>query len=94
KYPVAFWQQFTTIMSQRGYPIALMPCYYDPAINTMAKYRNISWGAAFWGTRGPSAGNNAAEVIAEIKKLGYSHWMIPVSPQDSRPKDLLSFEAG
>lgn len=93
RYPFAFWRQFTTIMGERGYPVALMPCYYDPATAAMARLRDVSWGMTFWGTRGPAAGDNAKEVIAGVEKLRYSNWMIPVSPQDSRPKDLAAFEA-
>lgn len=93
-YPPAFWRQLVIEMRRRGYPIALMPCYYDPAPASLAKLRDTSWGATFWGTRGPTAGDIASNVVGALKKVGFSHWMIPVSPQDARPKDLRAFEAG
>lgn len=93
-YPPEFWRKVTEQMRRRGRPIVLMPCYYDPAPASMEKLREISWGVTFWGTRGPGAGVNAGGVIDLATKLGFSRWMFPVSPQDTRPKDLAGFETG
>lgn len=93
-YPAEFWRKVAEQMRRRGRPIALMPCYYDPAPTSMEKLRELSWGVTFWGTRGPAAGANASGVIDLATKLGFSRWMFPVSPQDTRPKDLAGFESG
>lgn len=93
-YPLSFWQQLVVEMRRRGQSIVLMPCYYDPAPSAIEKLRSISWGATFWGTRGPTAGDIAGNVVTHLEKNGIAQWMFPVSPQDARPKDLRAFEAG
>lgn len=69
-------------------PIAFIPCGLDPQIT---EFSPISFGIGYWGGR--STATNGVGIGNAINAAGKLS-MIPVAPQDYRPKDGIFDEAG
>jgi hypothetical protein len=86
-----YWKEFTKVLAQDGYDIALAHDFIDP--NNMASYARESWAATRWGTRDLSSGDVQNDFHARAQRAGYERWIATVAPQDMRPKDLIMAES-
>lgn len=86
-----WWSKLQNRMNAEGIPIALFPVFqgWD---RYAREFSTISFGISDWGVRSPSANKTWATVPARAKAYGVK-WMMPVSPQDIRPKNLMYWES-
>jgi hypothetical protein len=89
--PVSFWQDLKAEMSRRGYPITLMPDFVDPSKAT--DYMPVSDGLSFWGGRDTAAARSQRAIAERMAQASGKPVMIPVAPQDTRPKSDFFWEA-
>ena len=88
---VAWWSQLMQTLANEGISIAFFPVFQGWS-KYAAAYAPISYGVSDWGDRSPgaNAGWRSAPAAAHAAN---TLWMAPVSPQDSRAKDLIFWEA-
>jgi hypothetical protein len=89
--PASWWQGQLSTLKAEGIDVAFVPCmqFLD---QHWSEFLPISYGLTEWGDRTVqtvlSAPNHAKSAHASGKL-----WMMPVSPQDMRPKDCIAREA-
>ncbi|WP_211455068.1 glycoside hydrolase family 71 protein [Collimonas antrihumi] len=89
--PVEFWKTLITNLAKRGTPIALIPDFLNPSsANVFAPFSD---GITLWGGRDPASADSYLRLASNISSLGYKTLMIPVAPQDFRPKSSSAWEA-
>jgi hypothetical protein len=89
---VAWWSSLIATLKAEGISVAFFPVFQG-WYKYAAAYSPISYGMSEWGTRSPGANKNSAATPA-LAHAYATKWMSTVSPQDSRPKNLLYTEAG
>ncbi|MBX7099718.1 MAG: hypothetical protein K1X89_18520 [Myxococcaceae bacterium] len=86
----AFWSNAMSTLAGQGTPLALVPMPVGSF--NFASYSGVTlYGASTWGPRTVSGAAAMQAPIAPVHDAGL-RWMAPVSPQDSRPKDLVYTE--
>ncbi|MGW4799235.1 endo-1,3-alpha-glucanase family glycosylhydrolase, partial [Nonomuraea sp. NPDC004297] len=89
---VTWWTDWmTTMETEHGIKVALVPCFVEFAKNRDA-FAPISYGLSNWGSRSPAANANLPATITAVHGLG-KIWMQPVSVQDERPNQGVFDEA-
>jgi hypothetical protein len=89
---VSFWQAVFSDLSTAGIKVAFVPTFLGWEGNAAA-FAPISYGFADWGTATPGA--SASSQAWPAAAHGYGEiFMMPVDPQQYRPKDFLFWEAG
>jgi hypothetical protein len=85
-FPPSFWKTVIDGMASNNHPIALLPVFLSP-IRSAPSFASLSYGLSYW---------ESSDVVATQK--GYDDsvhralvtlspvFMVPVTPQDSRPK--------
>jgi hypothetical protein len=89
----AWWSSIFNTLSAQGIKVAFVPTFLG--WNSYAKaFASISYGFADWGTATASAGSDMLNA-PETAHTDYGKiFMMPVDPQQYRPKDFLYQEAG
>lgn len=88
---VAWWTQLMNTLRAEGINVAFFPVFQNWQAYA-ASYGPISVGLSDWGERSPGANRSWNTAPAKAKTYN-TMWMAPASPQDSRAKDLLYWEA-
>jgi hypothetical protein len=89
---VSFWQTILGDLAGAGIQIAFVPTFLGWEGNAAA-FAPISYGFADWGTATPGA--SASSQAWPASAHGYGRiFMMPVDPQQYRPKDFAFWEAG
>jgi hypothetical protein len=89
----AWWQSVITRLSSQGIQIALVPTFLGWSLSADA-FSAISYGFSDWGSA-TVAGAGALEGDAEIVHTTYKKiFMMPVDPQQYRPKGFVYWESG
>jgi len=89
---VSFWQAVFSDLAAAGIDVAFVPTFLGWESNAAA-FAPISYGFADWGTATPAA--SASSQAWPAAAHGYGEiFMMPVDPQQYRPKDFLFWEAG
>jgi glycosyl hydrolase family 71 len=89
----AWWQAVISRLSAQGVQIALVPTFLGWSLSADA-FSAFSYGFADWGSA-TVAGAGALEGDADIVHSTYKKiFMMPVDPQQYRPKDYVYWEAG
>jgi hypothetical protein len=89
---VAWWTTWMAEMQTAGIKVALVPVFQGWE-KYAAAYAPISYGMSDWGWRSVKKQASWLAVPSKAKAYG-PKWMMPVSPQDMRPKELRFWEAG
>jgi hypothetical protein len=89
---VSFWQTVFTDLKTAGINVAFVPTFLGWQ-GYAAAYTPISYGLADWGTATPSASTSSESWPAAAHDAG-EIFMMPVDPQQYRPKDFAFWEAG
>jgi hypothetical protein len=88
---VAFWKTLIADMAKAGQPVAFNPVFLD--LRHYADFRSFSTGMSMWGPRDPEdVESQLAGIVAKFHAIGES-WIMPVAPQDERPKSSIFWEA-
>lgn len=88
----AWWSFWLATMKNQGIDIAFVPVFQDWS-KYAPGYSSISYGMSDWGWRSPKTQTSWRNVPAQAKAYA-SVWMMPVAPQDMRPKSQTYAEAG
>ena len=89
----AWWQSVISRLNAQGIQIAFVPTFVAwPAVP--AAYAPFSYGFADWGTATVTASNGMQGDPKSIHSTYGKIFMMPVDPQQYRPKDFLFWEAG
>ena len=72
-------------MDDRGAPVAFFPILLDNSKYTEA-FAPISIGISSWGSRDPREPDLRSQEIRQDHTLSSKIWMMPITPQDVRPK--------
>jgi hypothetical protein len=88
---VSFWQGVFADLASAGIDVAFVPTFLGWQ-GYAASYAPISYGLADWGTATPSAAA-ASESWPAAAHAYKEIFMMPVDPQQYRPKDFLFWEA-
>jgi hypothetical protein len=89
----AWWQSVISQLSSQGIQIALVPTFLGWA-SEAAAFSALSYGFSDWGTA-TVAGVDALEGGPAIVHSSYKKiFMMPVDPQQYRPKDFVYWDAG
>ncbi|MCM8732548.1 glycoside hydrolase family 71 protein [Hephaestia sp. GCM10023244] len=89
--PLSFWRELKARMDARGQPIALVP--ETLAIAQLTTFVPVADGLTFWGERTPSSGPSQLAEARHLTRVTGLPVMMPVAPQDFRPKSGLLWEA-
>jgi hypothetical protein len=89
---VSFWQGVFSDLATAGIDVAFVPTFLGWE-GYAASYSPISYGLADWGTATPSA-SAASESWPAAAHAYKEIFMMPVGPEQYRPKDFLFWEAG
>ena len=89
---VAFWTSVFDDLAAAGTHVAFVPTFLGWA-GYAASYAPLSYGFADWGTATPGAAAGAQAWPAAAHGDG-KIFMMPVDPQQYRPKDFIFWEAG
>ena len=91
----AWWQSVISRLNAQGIQIAFVPTFLSmPAAAVVNAFAPLSYGFANWGTATVPA---AGEMQGDPKSIHTTYgkiFMMPVDPQQYRPKDFLFWEAG
>jgi hypothetical protein len=87
----AWWQERLAELEQAGVRTAFLPLFQGWG-KFAADYAPISYGFSEWGMRTPAGAEAQRAWPAKAHKY-VGVWMMPVAPQDARPKDLIYWEA-
>lgn len=88
----AWWKAQLETLRAEGIDVAFWPVFQGWS-QYAAEFAPISTGLSDWGDRSPGT-NRAWRSAAAQAHARNVKWMATVTPQDSRPKDLLYWEAG
>lgn len=88
---VAWWNTLLATLKAEGIDVAFFPVFQGWQ-RYAASYAPISFGMSDWGDRSPGINLGSAAAPSAARRFGMQ-WMSTVSPQDTRPKDLLYWEA-
>jgi Glycosyl hydrolase family 71 len=88
----AFWSGVMTDLSTAGIDVAFVPTFLGWSANATA-YAPFSYGFSDWGTATPTSSTNMQVAPGQAHALG-KIFMMPVDPQQYRPKDFAYWEAG
>lgn len=89
----AWWQSVISRLSAQGIQIALVPTFLGWS-GSAAAFSALSYGFSDWGAA-TVAGAGALESSPDIAHSSYKKiFMMPVDPQQYRPKDFVYWEAG
>ena len=89
----AWWQSVISRLNAQGIQIAFVPTFLAwPAVP--AAYAPFSYGFADWGTATVTASSGMQGDPKSIHSTYGKIFMMPVDPQQYRPKDFLFWEAG
>lgn len=94
--PPSFWKKLMDNLGDEGIPCALLPVFlgYENMEKNGQSFAPISWGLSDWGFRDIQFAEEFDFRHAAAKARPYSpNWMMPVAPQDVRPKDLVTWES-
>lgn len=90
----SYWEDVVQAAAAAGVQVTLIPIFLDPT--KASDFNSIANTFSFWGVRTPSEsiekGGWEDQALQIVKSLG-ADVMIPVSPQDERPKDSEFWEA-
>lgn len=89
--PFSWWQQMIAILNASGVDVAFWPLFLG-APSDAGALDPISYGVGAWGTAIPSSATELQATIAAAHALGL-RYLLPVLPQQFRPKDLKFWEA-
>jgi len=81
--PLEFWTALIKEMKQRQKPIAFLPVYLNTAV--AASFAPVSYGLSVWSPRDPH-GPDPRKQLGANPVFASKVWMMPVVPQDVRPK--------
>jgi hypothetical protein len=87
-----FWSGVLTDLSTAGIDVAFVPTFLGWSGNATA-YAPFSYGFADWGTATPASSTSMQSAPGQAHALGRI-FMMPVDPQQYRPKDFAYWEAG
>lgn len=87
-----WWQNWLSQMKVDGIDIAFVPLF-QAWKSYASSFAPFSYGMSDWGWRSVTAQNAWSNVPLEAKSYG-PIWMMPVSPQDMRPKNQIYWESG
>jgi hypothetical protein len=89
----SWWQSVLSQLSAKGIKVAFVPTFLDWDASAAA-FASISYGFADWGTATAAAGISM-QSNPDVAHGTYSKiFMMPVGPQQYRPKDSVFWEAG
>ena len=88
-----FWVNLINRMAAANTPIALLPVLLDYPTSAL-KFSDISFGMSRWGERDPeSVARDPFPDIVHKLMNGKLAYMMPIAPQDVRPKSSIFWEA-
>jgi hypothetical protein len=90
--PLAWWEQVITALNAANISVAFVPILLGGA-NDAGTLDPISFGVGAWGTAEPAPSAALQSCAAAAHKLGLSY-MLPILPQQFRPKSSVFWEAG
>jgi Glycosyl hydrolase family 71 len=88
----AFWTGVLSDLGTAGIDVAFVPTFLGWSANATA-YAPFSYGFSDWGTATPASSTNMQAAPGQAHALGRI-FMMPVDPQQYRPKDFAYWEAG
>jgi hypothetical protein len=89
----AWWQSVLSQLSAKGISVAFVPTFLGWSTSAAA-FASISYGFSDWGTATAIA-SSQLQVAPGTSRSSYGKiFMMPVDPQQFRPKDFLYWEAG
>ncbi len=84
--PPAFWKTVVDGMASNKHPIAFLPVFLSP-IRSAPAFASFSYGLSYWESNGAVAAQKAYDDSIRRAFTPLSPvFMVPVTPQDSRPK--------
>jgi len=90
--PVAWWRSVLKSLENRGVRVAFLPVFQG--WNTYARqFEPLCYGMSDWGLRDVDAIQANRAVMEQVSDYT-PRWMMPVAPQDVRPKDAIYWESG
>jgi hypothetical protein len=93
KLSVDYWRDVLARLSQMGQSAALLSDLLGLG-PVAAEYAPISYGLSFWGPRDPASATSPALLDQEAAaRAEVQAWMLPVAPQDVRPKNMIFWES-
>ena len=93
-YPASFWRSVVKRMTTHKTPIAFLPVFLAPIRNAPA-FAPFSYGLSYWGAKDIATVENGADNSVLHQLAAYSSVvMLPITPQDARPKVAAFSEAG
>lgn len=96
KQSAAWWKEWLAAMKGDGVNIAfitLVQGFYGEHEKFGSEYGPISAGFSDWGWRSPKGNATWMDMAAKAHRYA-PIWMMPVAPQDFRPKSFMVWEAG
>lgn len=91
--PPAWWQGVFDQLKARGIKIAFVPTFLGWR-GQAASFAGVSYGFSDWGTASTTSSENMKKDAALAHEGFGKIYMMPVDPQQYRPKDSLFWEAG
>jgi len=91
--PASWWQSVFSSLNSQGVQVAFVPTFlaWPAAPQTFAAF---SYGFGEWGTATIASAQAMQDDAASIHKTYGKIYMMPVDPQQFRPKDFVYWEAG
>jgi hypothetical protein len=91
-----YWEKLLTDLGNRGVPAAYLPVFlgFEKLSQNGTAFASFSYGMSDWGFRDIAFADQFH--FQDAKKLAAPYtsvWMMPVAPQDVRPKDLIANES-
>jgi hypothetical protein len=90
--PASWWQSVLTNLKTMGIDVAFVPVFLNLGAN-QAAFTPISYGLSLWGTATAQSAIGMQGLPAQAHAAG-EIFMMPVDPQQYRPKDFTFWEAG
>jgi hypothetical protein len=87
----AWWRNLVSDLKNEGVHLAMVPVFQGWQ-KYAKEYAGSSYAMSDWGVRSVSPNLGWNDTTAKARAFG-TKWMMPVAPQDSRPKDLMYWEA-
>lgn len=87
-----WWKNWLADMKAKGVDIAFVPLFHAWSSHAQ-DYASISTGMSDWGWRSPEVNKKWRDIPAQAHKF-VPIWMMPVAPQDARPRPTIYWEAG
>ena len=95
--PVSYWRDVLDKMSVAGVKATFVPVLLDPSPEHVTAFATISDEMTTWGWSTVSQVNGNAITVQRERLLslaGKSHWIMPIRPQDVRPKSSSFWDSG